>query len=56
MELKDLDFIAIKVVEDFRKWAKPTAAELALAKMIATEMKAKIYEEQVRKDFEKLNI
>lgn len=45
MELRDLDFIAVKVVEDFREWAKPTAAELSLAKVIVTEMKAKIYEE-----------
>lgn len=45
MELKDLDFIAFKVVENFREWAKPTAAELSIAKLIATEMKAKIYEE-----------
>jgi len=45
MERRDLDFIAFKVVEDFREWAKPTAAELSLAKMIATEMKAAIYKE-----------
>jgi hypothetical protein len=45
MELENLDFIAFKVVENFRKWANPTAAELSLAKMIATDMKAAIYKE-----------
>ena len=45
MELKDLDFIAFKVVENFREWAKPTAAELSLAKMIAKDMEAAIYKE-----------
>lgn len=45
MELEDLNYIAFRVVESFREWANPTAAELSIAKLIATEMKAKIYEE-----------